>query len=715
MFLVLWLFFSFRFSFWVAMGLPASFLGALFVMTVIGYSINMLTMVALLIAVGLIMDDSIVIAENVARHLRLGKNALAAAVDGTREVAAGVLSSFATSVCVFAPLAFLEGDIGKVLKVVPVVLIIVLSVSLVEAFLILPHHMAHALGHTRESRFRQRFDRAFELVRERVLGRLVDAAVRWRYLTFGLVVMGFLLAVAMIAGGVVKFRAFPELDGDVVEARILMPAGTPLAATEAVVDRVVAALEGVDEAFTHRQPPGDDGLPQPLVRNVLIQYNVNADAFEAGPHVATVTADLLSAEVRRGRVADISSLWRERVGTLPDVISLTLKEPQIGPAGLAIEIRLQGEDLGVLKGAAEELLAWLASFAGVIDLADDLRPGKPEISLHLREGALALGIDAAEVAGQIRAAYQGLTAGEIQVGAESFEVDVRLADADQDSLGDLDHFAITLPGGARVPLSAVAEVETSRGVSRIARVDGRRTVTIRGEVDAAATNLNEILALTARDFLPGLLERHPGVEVSLEGEARNQEETAGSLRRGFLMGLLGVFLLLSFQFRSYVEPVIVMLAIPFALIGVIGGHIVMGLDLTMPSMLGFASLAGIVVNDLILLVAFVKLRAGENADLVAAAQQASRDRFRPVLLTSLTTIAGLLPLLFEKSLQAQVLVPLVTSLAFGLAASTVLVLIMVPSTYAILHDLGLTTVARGEALMGAPVTRRQGTRERMPG
>ena len=701
-FLVLWLFFSFRFSFWVAMGLPASFLGALFGIWLIGYSIDMLTMVALLIAVGLLMDDAIVIAENIARHLQLGKTRLEAAVDGTREVAMGVIASFVTSVCVFAPLAFLEGDIGKVLKVVPVVLIIVLSVSLVEAFLILPHHLAHAMVRGEPGRFRRGFDRGFEAVREQALGRLVDAAVRWRYLTIGLVLMLFLLSLAMVAGGILKFRAFPDLDGDTIEARILLPAGTPLADTEAVVARVVSGLEEIDATFTPRQPPGADGQPRQLVRNVLVQYNTNADAFETGPHVATVTADLLTAEVRDAPVDEIFRLWRETVGTLPDVISLTFKEPQVGPAGLPIEIRLQGDDLVALKAASQDLQGWLASFAGVTDLIDDLRPGKPEIQLRLREGAFGLGLDATEIARQLRAAYYGSTAAEIQVGPESFEIDVRLADAAQSSLGDLDDFAVALPGGRRVPLTAVAEVETGRGVARIARVDGRRTVTLRGEVDNRIANLNQVLAQTSQAFLPELLARYPDVSVSLEGEAEEQEKTGASLQRGFLLGLLGIFLLLSFQFKSYVEPLIVMVAIPLAAIGVIWGHMAMGLDLTMPSMLGAASLAGVVVNDSILLVAFVKLgrRSGTADDVVAAASQAARQRFRPVLLTSLTTIAGLLPLLFERSLQAQVLVPLVTSLAFGLMASTVLVLIVVPALYAILNDLGLTTLAREDAKIG---------------
>jgi hydrophobic/amphiphilic exporter-1 (mainly G- bacteria), HAE1 family len=385
------------------------------------------------------------------------------------------------------------------------------------------------------------------------------------------------------------------------------------------------------------------------------------------------------------------------VGTVPDVLALTFKEPLLGPAGVPIEIRLQGEDLDRIKAASDELAAWLSSFAGVSDLIDDLRPGRPEMRVRLREGALPLGLDAAMVAGQLRAAYHGTTVRDLQVGDQSFEVDVRLAPEGRDSLGALDIFPITLPGGRQVPLAVVAEIETGRGVSRIGRIDGRRTVTLRGEVDAEVTNLNQVLAVTRAQFLPGLLARHPEVEVLLEGEAARQAETAASLQRGFLLGLLGVFLLLSFQFRSYVEPVIVMVAIPLALIGVIWGHLIMGLDLTMPSMLGFASLAGVVVNNSILLVLFVKLRAADpQTDVVAAAQQASRERFRPALLTSLTTVAGLLPLLFERSLQAQVLVPLVASLAFGLMAATVLVLILMPALYAILHDFGLTTLAREE-------------------
>jgi len=691
--LTMWLFFRLRLAFWVAWGLPVSFLGGLFFMAALGYSINMITMVSLLLGIGLIMDDAIVISENIAAHLRRGKRALEAAVDGTREVAPGVVASFLTTLAVFAPLAFLSGDIGKVMRVLPVVLLLVLAVSLVEAFLILPHHLARSLrerGTEPEGRFRRAFEARFERLRERGLGRAVDWAVGSRYLFVGLVVALFLVSLATLAGGHLKFRAFPEIDGDVIEARLLLPAGTPLARTEAVVARLTEALARVDAEFTPRQPEGER-----LVRHVAVRYGVNADAGVSGPHVATVTADLLTAERREARLAAVLGRWREETGRVPDVVSLTFKEPQIGPAGLPIDIRLSGPDLDELSAASRELVEWLARYRGVFDLFDDLRPDKPEVRLRLREGALALGLDAAAIARQVRAAFHGVTAAEIQVGREAYEIDVRLPPTDRDTLTELETFRILTPDGAQVPLAAVTTLEPARGYSRIQRIDGRRTVTIRGDLDSRVANASEILADTRVRFLPELEARHPTVEVSLEGQAREAGETGASLRRAFLIGLLGVFVLLSFQFRSYLEPLAVMSAVPLALIGVVWGHLLMGLELSMPSLIGFVSLSGIVVNDSILLVTFLKLRAREGLAVPEAAKRASRERFRAVLLTSLTTIAGLLPLMLERSLQAQVLIPLVVSIVFGLLATTVLVLLVVPALYAILDDLG---VARPHAV-----------------
>lgn len=691
-FLVMALFFHLRFAFWVAMGLPVSFLGALFFMSLIGYSVNMITMVALLIALGLLMDDAIVIAENVATQLRKGKAALEAAVDGVTQVAPGVFASFLTTAAVFGPLAFLEGDIGKVLRVMPVVLVLVLAVSFVEAFLILPHHLAHAMRHAGKqhaSRFRERFEAGVDRVREEVLGAVVDRVIEWRYAFVGVVLAVFLASLGMLAGGHLKFQAFPDIEGDVLEARILLPQGTPLWRTEQLVSTVVDALGRVDEEFSVLQRG-----TQRLVRSVNVRFNENLDAHEQGAHVATVTADLLPAEQRTGSLGDVTNRWREETGRVPDAISLNFKEPHIGPAGLAVEIRLSGEDLADLKGASRALREWLGRYQGVFDLGDDLRPGKPELRLQLREGALAIGLDASTIAQQLRAAFYGTTAKEIQVGPESYEIDVRLKEFDQGSLVDLEDFRVTAADGSQVPLGAVTSFAYERGFARIQRIDGRRTVTVRGDVDPRLANAAQVVADTRARFLPELAAQFPSVEVSLEGQSRESARTGASLARGFLVGLVGVFILLSFLFRSYVEPLVVMVAIPLALVGVVWGHVLMGLEMSMPSMMGFVSLSGIVVNDSILLVTFLKLRAREGHRVPEAAKLASRERFRAVLLTSLTTIAGLLPLLTERSLQAQVLIPLATSIVFGLLASTVLVLLVVPALMSILDDFGWTSVSR---------------------
>lgn len=687
-FLVMWLFFGLRYSFWVSAGLPVAFMGTFAGMAAFGYSFDMITMVALLIAVGLLMDDAIVIAENIARHRRAGLSPLDAAVTGTKEVAPGVLSSFFTTIAVFGALAFLRGDIGAVLKFMPIILILTLSFSLVEAFLILPHHLMGTLrASDRAGRggFRARFDAGLDRFTEGFVGRLVDAAVSWRYLTVGLIVGLLVVSLAMVLGGKLKFRAFPDIEGNVLEARLLLPQGTPLARTEVIVDLVVRAIRQVGEEYAPAQPER-----QNLVRNVAIQYNRNDDAHESGAHIATVTVDLLSSELRNARLDDVIDRWRTVVGETPDVIFLKFTEPQIGPGGRAIDIRLLGEDLGELKAASSELLAWLGGYRGVRDLSDDLRPGKPEARLRLREGSLALGLSASAVAGQLRAAFHGRNAAEVQLGPEDYEINIRLSGGDRDSFADLSQFTITLPAGDQVPLDAVATIESTRGYARVHRVDGRRAVTIRGDVDTDVANADEIVGETRARFLPELEARYPGVSSALEGQAEETAISTASLQRNFLLGLAAVYLLLCFQFRSYVEPVLVMAVIPAGLVGAIWGHFALGLDLSMPSMVGFASLAGVVVNNSIVLVAFIKLhrRAGESA--ADAARRAARQRFRPVLLTSLTTVAGILPLLTETSLQAQVMKPLVTSLGFGLAAATFQVLFLVPALYAILDDFGLT-------------------------
>ncbi len=683
-FVVLWLFFSLRYSFWVAVGLPVSFLGALFVLPLVGISLNMISLVGLLIGVGLLMDDAIVIAENVAARLHRGDAPMDAAIGGVREVAPGIASSFATTVLVFGSLAFIGGELGQILRVMPIVLIVVLSVSLAEAFLVLPAHLGHSLAHRRErppSRFRAGFERGFERLRDGIFGPVLDAAIAWRYLTVGLLLMLLVIAVSMPAGGHLKFVGFPSVDGDIVEARILLPQGTPLARTEALVDQLSEALARVDERFADEQPDG-----RPLVQNVTVVFGENPDAGESGPHVARVIADLLGAETRATALDAVRNAWREETGEPTDVIALEFVEPMIGPGGRAIDIRLLGPDLDELKSASLALREWLDGFDGVIDLGDDLRPGKREYRLRLKDEAGSLGIDARHLADQVRAAFQGITVDEFTHGLESYEVDLRLTGTDRDGPEDLANMIVVTSSGADVPLSEVAAIEETRGWARISRVDGRRAVHVRGDVDRERANARELVMLAEAEFLPGLLGRFPGLDYDIEGESSESAETGQSIVRNVLLGLIGVYMLLALQFRGYLAPVTVMLVIPTAFIGVVFGHMILGLDLTMPSIVGMASLFGVVVNDSILLVVFIRQARRRGMALTEAARQAGRDRFRPILLTSITTVAGLLPLLSETSLQAQVLIPLAASLAFGLATATLAALFLVPAFYCILAD-----------------------------
>ena len=683
-FLSLWLFFNYRFSIWVVMGLPVSFLGAFFFLPMINYSINMFTMVGMLIALGLLMDDAIVIAENIATHLSKGKSALQAAIQGTAEVQTGVLSSFLTTLCIFGPISFMNGAIGRVLKVLPVMLILILCVSLIEAFFILPHHLAHSLKNHQPDKmnpFRRHFNNWFDRVRNK-FGQIIDYAVNWRYLCVGLAIALFILSVGMLKSGILKFQAFPDIEGDVAVARILLPQGTPLAKTEQVVNRIIAALDQINDHFKPAQPDQQD-----LVKNVMVRYNVNQEASENGPHVATIFVDLLNAEERNAGLDDFFHQWRKTVGEIPDVIHLSFTEPVITPAGRAIDIRLHGEDLAQLKHAAIDLNLWLSKFRGVLDLCDDLRPGKPEIKMRLREGALSMGLTSQMIAAQLKAAFYGRTADEIQVEQTSYEIDVRMTHNDKDSLGDLDDFYITLPNGRQVPLTEVVHMEYARGYARIARINGQRTVSLKADVDTRNANTAEILEQLNVEFLPNFIKQYPKIRISYSGEIKESATTQSSLARGFLIGLIGIFVLLSFQFRTYSEPFVVMIAIPFAFIGVVWGHLVMGIDICMPSMVGFVSLAGIVVNDSILLVQFLKTRREQGYSPYESASMAGRERFRAVMLTSLTTIAGLIPLLSEKSLQAQFLIPLAASIVFGILASTLFVLVMIPVVYSIFADL----------------------------
>lgn len=697
--LVLLLFFSWRYTFWIALGLPISFLGGLALMSVFGISINMISMVALLMAIGILMDDAIVLSESIDHEYRKGKSPLESAVYGTKKVFRGVFSSYLTSAFLFGSLLMMKGDMGQVLGVLPVVLFSVLTISLLEAFLVLPHHLKHSLEHTHHKappKWRQVFESRFNTFRH-IVGNATTIAMRFRYITVGIALAMLVLSIGLIATGTVKFKAFPDLEGNNFEARVLLPQGTPLAETERVVGRLLESLDKTNQALSKKES-------ESLVKNIQVTYGKHGDVPENGSHLASLSIDLLHTESRHSRIADLIKQWKQNTGDLPNIINIQYKEGRVGPAGRAIHIRLKGQDLDQLSKASWDVQNWLRGYDGVTNLLDDLRPGKPQYSIKLKAGALTAGVDSRSVALQLRSAYQSFKISEIYQGREAYEIIAKLDSKPHQELQDFDNFTIYSKTGKAIPLSSIATITETRDFARIGHINHQRTVNIYGDVESEIANTSEIIKGLEVNFLSTLKDRYPNISFTLKGEVENGTETKLSILTGFGLGAFGVFLLLSMQFGNYREPLIVMINIPLALIGAIWGHLIMGLDFTLPSMIGFVSLAGVVVNDSILLVEFVKYHVADGMSLHTAAKQAVHDRFRAIFLTSITTIAGMTPLLFETSSQALILVPLVTSIVFGMLTSTVLIMLVLPSMYAIMEDIGFVQLKSRKAKNHTPAT-----------
>ncbi len=676
-FLVMSLFFSLREAFWISMALPVSFLGGLFVLNALGITINLVSLIALLMSVGLIMDDSVVIADNIAKWR--GRVSLKeASIRGAREVMPGVLSSFLTTACVFGPLMFLSGEIGKVLQVVPLVLLITLAFSLVEAFLILPNHLSHVRidQATTARRFMPRYS---EAVKERLVLPVVRRLVAWRYLTLGTVFALMICTVGLVVSGTVKLIPFPTTESDTIEARVALNTGMPLERTETVVAQLLDALDVVDATFT----PGTDGS-RPLVQRVLVRYATNSDVKGAGANAATITVDLLSSDDRNVAADTVLDAWQDVAGPIPDLMQSSFTQTLGSPGGRDLDIELSSHDLETLEQASAALHRQLLARDDVVDAHRDFVTGRPEIRLRLNEFGFAAGLTPQDMAAQLRSAFSGSETDSFRDGFSDLTVQVELGDT-VPSIAALEAYPIRLADGGLVDLSAVADIELTVSYPQITRQNGAAIARIVGRIDRAATTSTDISRVVTDELGPALLQTYPGVEIEIGGAAEAQRETQTSILASLLIGLVGVYLILAYQFRSYTLPIVVMLSIPFAIIGTVLGHMALGIDLAMPSFVGFASLAGIVVNNAILFLTFFEKAAGKHGALTAAVEAVSH-RFRPVLLSFATTFVGLMPIVLETSPQAQTMVPLVVAVAFGLLSSTLLIIFVLPAALAIYFD-----------------------------
>jgi len=694
-FLILAMFLRFSVAIFVALGVPVSFLGGLALMPQFGITLNLMSMFAFILVLGIVVDDAIVTGENIFNHLRRRKgSAVDAAIAGTREVSVPVTFGVITTMIAFVPLMMLPGRRGDFFSVIAIIVIIVLGFSLVQSKLVLPAHMSYLthIGRKEERlNFLQRFQRFFsdglEWFIKRIYRRLLHVAIKYRYSTAAAFIAVFMIMVAILSTGRLKFLFFLRIESDSVTVRLDMPIGTPVEVTEAYVRQIAAAGVEVQADFNERFGAG-------TIRNKLM--TVGGQPFgsrrfggSAGQrHQGEVILELAPGEERSPQVSafSVSQQWRSKVGIVPGgEVSYIFSR---AGGGSPIDVQLSGPDFAVLDRLAADIKDQLRTYPGVVDIADSFEAGKDEIKLRLKPAASNLGLTTEDLARQVRQAFFGLEAQRIQRGRDDVRVMVRYPENERRSVANLENMRIRTPDGQAVPFAEVAVAEMGKSLPAIRRVDRNRTLNVTADIEEGRGNVEAVKASLSEDFLPRLLAAHPEVSFSLEGEAREQQESFESLRYGIILVLFSIYAMLAIVFRSYLQPFIIMLVIPFSVIGAIGFHVIRGDMLSIMSVLGILALIGVVVNDSLVLVDYVNRRRNEGFSLLRAVSKAGVARFRPILLTSLTTIGGLTPLLLEKSRQAQFLIPMAVSLAGGIAFATLLTLLLVPMLYLIFEDIG---------------------------
>ncbi len=695
-FVSLALFLRIGLAFWVALGIPISFMGAFYMLHILGASINMLSLFAFIMTLGILVDDAIIIGENIYAHYERGKTPLRAVIDGTGEVGVPVLMAVSTTIVAFMPMLYVSGIMGKFIKILPISVISILAISLFEAFVILPAHLAETLERDarKKSKKRRLHTRFLDLVQrglrftiQYIYGPILTRVLRNRYFTLSVGLGVLIVIMGLVAGQHVPWVIFPKPDSDYVQAKISYPLGTPVEVTDAALKKIESMVPVLNKELSGPNTGGKDIVNDAFTLVGIIVEQDLAAQTELGAHAGQIFLELLSAEKRTIPVTEVVNRWRDLVGEIPGTDKLSFTTLTGGPGGNPIEIQLIGNDYTTLKRAAVELKAEISKYEGTFDITDNFKPGKVEIKVKAKPTARPLGITLADLARQVRQAFYGDESVRLQRGRDDVKVMVRYSEPERRTLGTIEEMRIRTAQGDAVPFDEVAEVTYGRGFSVINRIDRQRTITVVSDLDETTANSDRILNDLDQRFLPGLIKRYPDIEYSFEGQRQQSKESVESLFRGYIVAILGIYLLLATQFRSYIQPVIIMIALPFGMVGAILGHLVMDLPLTLLSLFGIVALSGIVVNDSILLIDFINRAIRSGVPLTRAVEQSGKARFRAVVLTSLTTVAGLLPLLLERSFQAQFLIPMAVSIAFGLLMATVLTLLFVPTLYVIIADI----------------------------
>ncbi len=704
-FLLLTLFLRFSVAVWVCIGIPISFMGALALMPELGVTINIISLFAFILVLGIVVDDAIVTGENIYNHLKREANATQASINGTLEIATPVIFGVLTTVVAFVPLLMVEGLRGQLFAQIPMIVIPVLLFSLVESKLILPAHLKHLRvygdperRHNVLVRLQRKVAHALEAAVRRFYKPALAAALRQRYLTLSIFASVGIIVLTLVFSGWIGYVFFPRVQSETARANVVMPTGTPFEITSLHISRMATAAEQLRDKYV------DPQTDESVIRNILATYGSLGVGGSGGQsHLGRVMFEIVAPEERTLAVtsSDLVREWRRMIGPIPGAREITYRA-EIGRGGDPIDVQLKGADFDELRELADTVKARLGEYPGVFDIADNLEEGKQEIQLKIKPAAEQLGLSMADLARQVRRAFFGLEVQRIQRGREDVRVMIRYPAVERRSLDNLESMRIRTPTGVEVPFTEVATATVGKSYSTIKRVDRHRTINVTADVDKESADLEGIRA-DLTDYLKNLLADYPNARFSLEGEAREQADSSRSLLFGAFFVLFAIYALLAIPFKSYLQPVIVMSVIPFGVVGAVLGHVTLGMQLSISSVMGMLALVGVVVNDSLVLVDYINRRRREGVELIEAVITAGVARFRPVFLTSLTTFAGLVPLIFfEKTTQAQFLIPMAVSLGFGILFATFVTLLLIPINYLVLEDVRRLVRPTREAAVVSP-------------
>ena len=699
--LALTLFLEIRLAFWVAVGIAVSFVGTFAVMSILGVSINLMSLFAFILAIGIVVDDAIVVGENIYAERERGSKGVLASIRGTRRITRPVIFAVLTTMVAFGPLFFIPSSIGRIIGEIPIIVMSVLVFSLIESLLVLPNHLSHlpdrgARQSGRRPHLFSRMQSRVESGLKRFIAGPLDRSLRFATGQPGIVIATgvgmIILCVAMIPAGIIKVDFMPAVEADLVTASLEMPEGTPVRRTAEVATRLESAGHAAIEQLASES--GED--VGDLLTGVNVTIGLRArqsrpggdatDQVNPQSNIAAVEFKLVSAEERDISAGDLQQRWRERTGALPEAKSLSITAELIS-FGAPVHVELSHPDPERLTAIGDTLMARLGTFAGVFDVQADQDQGLREIQLDLLPEARTLGLTLENLARQVRSAFFGSEALRVQRGREDIRVYVRLPEDERDAIADVEGYQIRTPAGGEVPLGRVASVTFGSSPTTIRRKDGQRVLTVTADVNINVVTGDEVTAQLDGTIMPELASRNPGLTYSFGGQQQEQVESFGALGGGFALALLAIYALLAIPFGSYTKPLIIMAAIPFGIIGAVLGHLILGLQLAIMSLFGIIGLSGVVVNDSLVMIDFINERQRQGMPGREAIIEGAKARFRPIFLTSVTTFLGVAPLVFERSLQAQFLIPMAASLGFGIVFGTGVLMMIVPALAMVHHRL----------------------------